>query len=111
MASKIRKTSLFFLNQRFAIRFHDLFKEIYNPTTITESGRAGRQQLIKQFEQLVTYMESELHQELLAVSLRVEQLLKGLLKTNQLEMIEKAKRFDLFFQYQSGISPALIHLI
>ncbi len=87
----------FFLNQRFAIRFHDLFKEIYNPTTITESGRAGRQQLIKQFEQLVTYMESELHQELLAVSLRVEQLLKGLLKTNQLEMIEKAKRFDPVF--------------
>ncbi|WP_339282299.1 dynamin family protein [Oceanobacillus sp. FSL K6-3682] len=87
----------FFLNQRFAIRFHDLFKEIYNPTTITESGRAGRQQLVKQFEQLVTYMESELHQELLAVSLRVEQLLKGLLKTNQLEMIEKAKRFDPVF--------------
>ncbi len=42
-------------------------------------------------------MESELHQELLAVSLRVEQLLKGLLKTNQLEMIEKAKRFDPVF--------------
>ncbi|MCT1905526.1 dynamin family protein [Oceanobacillus sojae] len=87
----------FFLNQRFAIRFHDLFKEIYNPTTITESGRAGREQMAKQFEQLVLYMETELHQELLAVSLRVEQLLKGLLKTNQLEMIEKAKRFDPVF--------------
>ncbi|GGP15982.1 dynamin family protein [Oceanobacillus neutriphilus] len=87
----------FFLNQRFTIRFHDLFKEIYNPTTITESGKAGREQLSKQFEQLVHYMETELHQELLAVSLRVEQLLKGLLKTNQLEMIENAKRFDPVF--------------
>ncbi|MEF3327765.1 dynamin family protein [Oceanobacillus oncorhynchi] len=87
----------YFLNGRFTIRFHDLFKEIYNPTTITESGKTGREQLTKQFEQLVQYMESELHQELLAISLRIEQLLKSLLKTNQQEMIEEAKKLDPVF--------------
>lgn len=87
----------YFLNGRFTIRFHDLFKEIYNPTTITESGRAGREQLSKQFEQLTLYMETELHQELLAVSLRIEQLLKSLFKNNQHEMIEAAKKLDPVF--------------
>lgn len=88
---------IYFLNQRFTIRFHDLFKEIYNPTTITESGKAGRDQMANQFEQLVAYMEKELHQELLAISLRIEHLLKSLLKTNQHEMIEKAKKLDPVF--------------
>ncbi|MFD1066172.1 dynamin family protein [Oceanobacillus locisalsi] len=87
----------YFLKGRFAIRFHDLFKEMYNPGTITESGKAGREQLVKQFEQLELYMETELHQELLAISLRVEQLLKDLLKTNQQEMIAKAKDLDPVF--------------
>ncbi|WP_227995167.1 dynamin family protein [Oceanobacillus sp. CFH 90083] len=87
----------YFLNGRFAIRFHDLFKEIYNPTTITESGKAGRELLSKQFEQLVLYMETELRQELLAISLRIEQLLKSLLLANQQEMIERAKKQDPVF--------------
>lgn len=93
---KIEKQA-YFLEQRFAIRFHDLFKEIYNPTTITESGKAGREQLQKQFEQLAAYMEKELHQELLAISLRIEHLAVDLMKAVQQEMLKKAEQMDSVF--------------
>lgn len=63
---------LFYVQERLAIRFHDMFKEFFNPTTITESSRKAHEQLRNSTQDLVDYAGFELLQEVQAVSLRVE---------------------------------------
>src|SRR5699024_1769555 len=36
---------LYYVQERLSIRFHDMFKETFNPTTITDSGRKAQEQL------------------------------------------------------------------
>lgn len=71
IAQKIEK-QLFYVLERLSIRFHDMFKEMYNPTTITESGKKAQNQLRESLDNLLEYIAFELHQELQAVSLRIE---------------------------------------
>ncbi|AIF45454.1 dynamin family protein [Virgibacillus sp. SK37] len=71
LIQKIDK-QLHYVLERTSIQFHDLFKESFNPTTITESGKDAKPQLWKSLEQLIGYVGHELLQELRAVSLRVE---------------------------------------
>ncbi|WP_158589643.1 MULTISPECIES: dynamin family protein [Clostridia] len=68
---KIQK-QLYYVLERFSIRFHDMFKETFNPTTITESGKEGRKQLLDCIKNLLAYCQTELMRELQAVSLRIE---------------------------------------
>lgn len=63
---------LHFVMERFYIRFHEMFSEHFNPTTITENGRRAANQLEKSRNQLVDYVGYELLQEIRAVSLRLE---------------------------------------
>ena len=63
---------LFYVVERLGIRFHDMFKEMFNPTTITENGRKATGELKNALENLLEYVRFELNQELQAVSLRVE---------------------------------------
>ena len=69
---------LFYVIERLGIRFHDMFKEMFNPTTITENGRRANEQLTDALENLLEYVRFELNQELQAVSLRVEGMAKEL---------------------------------
>lgn len=68
---KISK-QLHYVVERNSIRFHDMFKDTFNPTTITESGRKGMEQFEKNIIDLVDYNGYELLQEARAVSLRIE---------------------------------------
>lgn len=68
---KIQK-QLYYVLERFSIRFHDMFKETVNPATITESGKEGRKQLWDCMWNLIAYCQTELIRELQAVSLRIE---------------------------------------
>ncbi|GAB3796750.1 dynamin family protein [Virgibacillus kimchii] len=68
---KVEK-QLYYVMERLSIRFHDMFKEMFNPTTITASGKQGQLQLQTSLENLIDYAAFELLQELQAVSLRVE---------------------------------------
>ena len=63
---------LYYVQERLSIRFHDMFKETFNPTTITESGRKAQDQLKKSLNNLLEYAGRELLQEVQAVSLRME---------------------------------------
>ncbi|KKE77964.1 hypothetical protein DTX80_15240 [Bacilli bacterium] len=63
---------LYYVLERLQIRFHDMFKEHFNPTTVTESGRKAVGQLRNNLENLIEYVGFELFQELQAVSLRME---------------------------------------
>ncbi len=68
---KVEK-QIYYVLERFSIRFHDIFKETFNPATITESGKEGRQQVWICLQNLVDYCQTELLRELQAVSLRLE---------------------------------------
>ncbi|RKQ37590.1 dynamin family protein [Oceanobacillus halophilus] len=63
---------LYYVLERLSIRFHDMFKEYFNPTTVTESGKKAIIQLRENLENLIEYVGYELYQELQAVSLRIE---------------------------------------
>lgn len=63
---------LYYVIQRLGIRFHDMYKEMFNPTTITENGRKANEELKNALGNLLEYVRFELNQELQAVSLRVE---------------------------------------
>lgn len=63
---------LYYVIERLAIRYHDMFKEMFNPTTITENGRKAYLQLKLALENLIEYIRFELNQELQAISLRIE---------------------------------------
>lgn len=73
---KIEK-QLFYVLERLSIRYHDIFKEFFNPTTITESGRKAQMQLRNSLQDLMDYVGYELLQELQAVSLRVEAFIQS----------------------------------
>lgn len=71
---------LHFVLERLYIRFHDLFSEHFNPTTITASGRQAVTQLEHNRNQFIDYVGYELLQEVRAVSLRIESYMNELLK-------------------------------
>lgn len=72
---KISK-QLHYVIERTGIRFHDMFKDKFNPTTVTESGRKAVHQLQKNTIDLLDYVGYELLQEARAVSLRIESYIK-----------------------------------
>lgn len=69
---------LYYVQERLSIRFHDMFKEMFNPTKITESGRKGQTQLKSCLNNLIEYVGHELLQEVQAVSLRMEAFIEQL---------------------------------
>ncbi|MCG1028383.1 dynamin family GTPase [Virgibacillus halodenitrificans] len=93
LIQKIEK-QLHYVLERTSIQFHDLFKETFNPTTITESGKDAKVQLWKSLEQLIGYVGHELLQELRAVSLRVEAMENNLAKEMYDDLIKTSNSID-----------------
>ncbi|WP_174613484.1 dynamin family protein [Virgibacillus ihumii] len=93
IAQKIEK-QLYYVLERLSIRFHDFFKETFNPATITESGRKAVLQLEKQLQELLDYTGYELLQELRAVSLRIEAFMKELQTELQDDFSNSSKQID-----------------
>ncbi|SES78392.1 Dynamin family protein [Oceanobacillus limi] len=77
LKEKIEK-QIHYIGERIAIRFHDMFKEMFNPTTVTESGKKATKQLERNTRELLDYVGYELLQEVRAVSLRIESLMNEL---------------------------------
>src|SRR5699024_5994005 len=75
---KVEK-QLYYVEDRIEIGFHDMFKEAYNPSTVTESGKAGQDQLKRCLHELLDDVSFELVQEMQAVSLRIEAFIQSLL--------------------------------
>lgn len=71
VAQRIER-QLYYVLERLGIRYHDMFKEMFNPTTITENGRKATKELQAALDNLLEYVRFELNQELQAVSLRIE---------------------------------------
>lgn len=93
IAQKIEK-QLYYVEQRLSIRFHDMFKEMFNPATITETGRKSTLQLENSMRQLLDYVGYELLQEIRAVSLRIEALMRELLLKANNEIVDALKEVE-----------------
>ncbi len=93
---KIEK-QLYYVLERLSIRFHDFFKDTFNPATITESGRKAALQLEKQLQELLDFTGYELLQELRAVSLRIESFIKELQNELHHDFSGKSKQIDAQF--------------
>ena len=85
---------LHYVHERLYIRFHDMFTQHFNPTTITESGRKAQDELKVSRNNFIDYVGFELLQEIRAVSLRVEGYLKELLKDVYRQINENIKAKD-----------------
>ncbi|MGP4107110.1 dynamin family protein [Virgibacillus sp. L01] len=88
---------LYYVLERESIRFHDMFKETFNPTTITESGRKAQVQLEQSLRNLLDYAGYELMQELRAVSLRIESFIAEMKKDIQFDYSTKSNLIDKNF--------------
>src|SRR5699024_2627265 len=96
ISQKLEK-QLYYVLERLSIRFHDLFKETFNPATITGSGKKAQQQLKNSFENLLDNAGYELLQELRAVSLRIESFIYDLKQEVYLEYTNKSSQIDTTF--------------
>lgn len=88
---------LHYVLERLYIRFHDMFTEHFNPTTITESGRAAIKQLEHNRNKFIDYVGYELLQEVRAVSLRIEAYMRELLKGTYEEIQHGMEQIDPTF--------------
>lgn len=93
---------LHFVLERLYIRFHDMFSEHFNPTTITKSGRQAISELEHNRNAFIDYVGYELLQEVRAVSLRIEAYMKELLKNTYTQIQNDIEAID-----QSLIIPSI----
>src|SRR5690625_2872996 len=85
---------LHFVLERLYIRFHDMFSEHFNPTTIKGTGRQATSQLESCRNKFIDYIGYELVQEVRAVSLRIEAYMNDLLKNMNSQIQERITEMD-----------------
>ena len=83
-----------FVLERLFIRYHDIFSQFFNPTTITASGKKAQKQLELNRNHFIDYVGYELLQEVRAVSLRLESFMRGLLKEIYEQIQQDASKLD-----------------
>lgn len=93
LMERIRR-QLHFVLERLYIRFHDMFSEHFNPTTVTASGKQAIVQLEHNRNQFIDYVGFELLQEVRAVSLRMEAYMNELLKNTYTHIEQEISRVD-----------------
>jgi hypothetical protein len=81
-----------------------MFKEMFNPTTITENGRKAQGQLKNALDNLLEYIRFELTQELQAVSLRLEGYTLEIAHEVYRDIQERNKRINNLFTLPNQFS-------
>lgn len=97
------KRQLHYVVERLSIRFHDFFKDTFNPTTITESSRKAMPQLRRALKKLFNYSSQELLQEIRAVSLRIENYLRELMEEVDADVRKNIQAINTKFIMPSSI--------
>jgi small GTP-binding protein len=70
----------FYIKQRVFYRFHDFFKEAFNPSLLKDDGRSMKHALQRGLEEFLTSIGYDFAQELRATSLRIESFIGRLMK-------------------------------
>lgn len=104
LEQKISK-QLYYVEDRLSIRFHDMFKEHFNPTTINETGRKAKLQLENSMQKLLDYTGYELLQEIRAVALRMEAYMRDLFQEADSGLETDTNKIDPNFIASSATEP------
>src|SRR5699024_1892850 len=104
LEQKISK-QLYYVEDRLSIRFHDMFKEHFNPTTINETGRKAKLQLENSMQKLLDYTGYELLQEIRAVALRMEADMRDLFQEADSGLETDTNKIDTNFIASSATEP------
>src|SRR5699024_5389442 len=92
---------LYFVMDRLYIRFHDLFTEHFNASTLNASRKKATEQLEYNRNQFVDYIGYELLQEVRAVALRVEAYMKELFQESYDVLQKEAQTIHHTFVFSS----------
>lgn len=84
----------FFLEERMAIRFHDLFKDVFNPATLNESGKRLTIQFDSCLKNMLHVTGMELLREVQAICIRIESFLRELHGESQEDYKERCGQID-----------------
>ncbi|RYG71829.1 hypothetical protein EU245_12780 [Lentibacillus lipolyticus] len=106
ISQKLEK-QLYYVLERLSIRFHDLFKETFNPATITDTGKGAQEQLVHCLRNLLHDAGYELMQELRAVSLRMEAFITDLKQEIHHYYVRQSKDVDAGFTLPDPETPEL----
>src|SRR5699024_3822614 len=99
---------LHFVHERLYIRFHDMFTQHFNPTTITESGRKEQEELKINSNYFIDYVGYELLHEQRAFSLRVERYIYQIIHDVYNQINETSKEADKAYFLSSVIDHEVI---
>lgn len=88
---------LYYVIERIGIRFHDFFKETFNPTTVTQSGKKGQEEIYTCMNELLRYSGFEFVQEIQAIALRVEAEVTKQLMAHYEETKDQLQSFESAF--------------
>lgn len=83
---------LYYVKQRFTHRFGEWFAASFNPSSLREDRGSIKESLAFAWRDLVSYLRTELVNEALSVSLRMERYLSGLLAEAAVRAGERASR-------------------
>jgi GTPase Era involved in 16S rRNA processing len=91
------KTLLYYVGERLRLRYYDEFPVYINPSTIRDSGKAGRNQLSTASKELLAFIGNDMVQEFRATALRLEKWLLTALTafTEEQNTQQKAHLFGL----------------
>ncbi len=88
---------LHFVLERLYIRFHDMFTEHFNASTINASGKKAAEQLQQCRNRFIQYTGYELLQEVRAVSLRIEGYMRELQRDLHQQLQQEAEAIHSSF--------------
>lgn len=71
---------VYYIRQRISIRFGEFFQLAFNPSTLRSDASSMQQELRDAWKELVRIVSYDLSQEMLATSLRMEKILRKMLK-------------------------------
>ncbi len=106
ISQKLEK-QLYYVLERLSIRFHDLFKETFNPATITDTGKGAMEQLEHCLQNLLNDTGYELMQELRAVSLRMESFIADIKQEVHHYYVRQSNDIDSAFMLPDAEAPEL----
>lgn len=88
---------LYYVKQRNSYRFNELFNLAFNPSSFRESGTRLKEAVIQAWQELFESIQFDLQQEVLATTLRVENILNQLARRKYKELGEKVReKLDSF---------------
>lgn len=96
----------YYIHQRIFLRFSDLFKESFNPSTIKSNGKKGLVELQLALQELLQYLKQNLIHEIQATGLRIDTFMQSQIIewVKEMERKEELREYQITFSDQYELS-------